>query len=117
MKTLLNTARLGCAVAAIGAAMLLAGGAGAADDYKIKLINQTGHPMVRFHASVIGKESWGDNILEGRTIKAGQSGSVNIAADAGACLYDFKAVFEGGGSLIRNRINVCKTGEYRYSDD
>ena len=44
------------------------------------------------------------------------SDMINIDDGSGACLYDFKAVFDDGDVLTRNQINVCQISEYRYTE-
>ena len=42
--------------------------------------------------------------------------NINIDDGSGACLYDFKAVFEDGEELVRNGIDVCTTTTYTYTE-
>jgi hypothetical protein len=81
---------------------------------KVTIINETGVAMREFYASPPDAEVWEDDILGQGVVKP--YGSVVIDFDDGRCrcVYDFKAVFTDGDELIRQKINVCDIGTYRY---
>ena len=87
-----------------------------AQDRNVLIINETRHTIVEFYASNISRDIWEEDILGEDVLPVGQS--VNITIDDGteACLYDFKAVFDDGEELVRNRIDVCTIGTYRYTE-
>jgi hypothetical protein len=87
-----------------------------AEDRHVRIINETSHTMTRFYASNVEKGSWEEDILGNRVLKPGQSVNVNIDDGSGHCLYDFRADFTDGDTLTRNRINVCETSSYRYTE-
>ena len=87
-----------------------------AEDRRVRIINDTRHTMVRFYASNSSRTNWEEDILGQRVLPAGQSVMINIDDGSGACLFDFKAVFDDGDVLIRNQINVCQISQYRYSE-
>ena len=87
-----------------------------AQDRRVRIINGTRHTMVRFYASNSSRTSWEEDILGRKVLPAGQSVVVNIDDGSGACLYDFKAVFDDGDELTRGQINVCQISEYRYTE-
>lgn len=101
-------------VAVIG---LAAAPARADEDRHVVLVNETRHTIVEFYASNIGRESWEEDILGEDVLDVGQSMNINIDDGTEACLYDFKAVFDDGDELVRNRVDVCKTATYRYTED
>lgn len=91
-------------------------GAVSADENKrVKIINETEHNIVQFFASRIGTDDWEEDILDVDILKPGESVNVNFDK-SDFCLYDFKAVFDDGDTLIRNRVNVCELEVYRYSE-
>lgn len=105
--------------AALGAVLTLSSLApepAQAQDRRVRLINSTRHTMVQFYASNSSRTNWEEDILGQRVLPAGQSVTVNIDDGSGACLFDFKAVFDDGDVLVRNRINVCQISEYRYTE-
>lgn len=106
-------------LAAFGAAVVLSSVASApavAQDRRVRIINDTRHTMVRFYASNSSRTSWEEDILGRRVLPAGQSVMINIDDGSGACLFDFKAVFDDGDVLTRSQINVCQISEYRYTE-
>ncbi|MBX7248919.1 MAG: hypothetical protein K1X35_07680 [Caulobacteraceae bacterium] len=105
--------------AALGAAIALSSLASApaqAEDRRVRIINDTRHTMVRFYASNSSRTTWEEDILGQRVLPAGQSVVINIDDGTGACLFDFKAVFDDGDELTRGQINVCQISEYRYTE-
>jgi len=86
-----------------------------AADHRVTIVNETNNTMVRFYASNSGRSSWEEDILGNRTLKPGQSVRINIDDGSGACIYDFRADFDDGDKLTRNRINVCEISTYRYT--
>ncbi|MGE2715646.1 hypothetical protein ACQI4L_16450 [Mycolicibacterium litorale] len=88
-----------------------------AQDRNVLIINETRHTIVEFYASNIGRETWEEDILGEDVLPVGQSLNINFDDGTEACLYDFRAVFDGGGELVRNRIDVCSIGTYRYTQD
>lgn len=88
-----------------------------ADESKrVKVINETEHNIVQFFASRIGTNDWEEDILDVDILKPGEAVNVNFG-NSDFCLYDFRAVFDDGDSLVRNRVNVCELDVYRYSED
>ena len=105
--------------AALGAAIALSSLATApaqAEDRRVRIINNTRHTMVRFFASNSSRTTWEEDILGQRVLPAGQSVMINIDDGSGACLFDFKAVFDDGDELVRQQVNVCQISEYTYTE-
>lgn len=94
----------------------LAAAPATAQDRNVQIINETQHTIVQFYASNIGRDTWEEDILGQDILPVGQSVNVNIDDGSGACLYDFKAVFDDGEELVRNRIDVCSISTYRYTE-
>ena len=122
MGAISKFSRLVAAAALAGAmATTVVGGAMAqskdGNDRHVTIINETRHTLVRFYASKISSDDWEEDILGNSTLQPGGQVKINIDDGSGACLYDFKAVFDDGDELIRNRINVCTVGQYRYTEN
>lgn len=81
---------------------------------RVRIINNTNVPIHSFYASNVSRQSWEEDILGNDVIPAGGSMMINIDDGSGACLFDFKAVFDDGDVLVRNRINVCRISSYTY---
>ncbi len=87
-----------------------------AEDRHVKIINETSATIVHFYGSNAGSDSWEEDILGQDVLKPGQSVNINFDDGSGYCLFDFKAEFSDGDTLIRRGIDVCKTGTYRYHE-
>ena len=85
-------------------------------DRHVKIINETDHTMMHFYASNSAKNSWEEDILGQDILRVGGEVTINIDDGSGHCLYDFKALFDDGTSNVRNSIDVCKVGTYRYAE-
>jgi hypothetical protein len=83
---------------------------------KVKIINETRHAMVEFHASRVGTNDWEEDILGQDTLGVGNSVTVNFGTDD-YCLYDFLGVFDDGDKVEKRRINVCDIGSFRFTED
>ena len=102
--------------AALIPGILAAGLAGpaAAQDRRVRIINDTGYTMVRFYGSNKGSNSWEEDILGNQVLPSGSSVSIDFNDGTGYCVFDFRAIFSDGDELVRNGINVCETGSFRY---
>lgn len=110
--------RLGLA-AIIGslAAVVVQATPAAAEDRRVRIVNDTKHTMVRFYASNASRASWGEDVLGRYVLRSGRSEVVDIDDGSGACLFDFRAIFDDGEEVVREAIDVCQISEYRFQDD
>jgi hypothetical protein len=98
------------------AAALVATPALADANKKVKIINETRHDMVQFHASRVGTNDWEEDILGQDTLEVGKSVTVNFGTDD-YCLYDFLGVFDDGDKVEKRRINVCEISSFRFTEN
>jgi hypothetical protein len=103
-------------IASIAGVLLTSTGETRAEDRRVRIINETSHTIVGFFASNVGRRSWEEDILGTKVLPPGQAVVVNIDDGSGYCLFDFKAVFNDGEVLIRERVDVCKISVYRYTE-
>ena len=82
---------------------------------RVRIHNSTGWTMLRFYASNVRTSDWEEDILGDDVLANNASIVMNIDDGSGACLFDFKAEFTNGQSLIRNNINVCEIADYYYT--
>jgi len=108
--------KLTISIAAAVVALIGLAAPASAQDRNVLIINETQHAIVQFFASNIGVDDWQEDILGEDVLPVGQSVNINIDDGTEACLYDFKAVFDDGEELVRNRIDVCTIGTYRYTE-
>jgi hypothetical protein len=103
-------------VAAAGALIGLGAAPANAQDRHVAIVNETQHAIVQFYASNVERGTWEEDILGEAVLPVGQTANINIDDGSGACMYDFKAVFDDGEELVRNGINVCTTSTYTYTE-
>ena len=82
---------------------------------RVRIHNSTGWTMLRFYASNVRTSDWEEDILGDDVLANNASIVMNIDDGSGACLFDFKAEFTNGQTLIRNNINVCEIADYYYT--
>lgn len=87
-----------------------------AEPRPVRIVNDTRHAIVRFHASVVTAGSWEDDLLGTHRLSPGQSVTIDLDDGSGECLYDFKAVFDDGDEVVKTRIDVCTIESYRYTE-
>jgi hypothetical protein len=107
------------ALAALAAGALLvsfATSAVADANKKVKIINETRHTMVQFHASRVGTKDWEEDILGQDTLPVGGTVTVNFGTDE-YCLYDFLGIFDDGDKVEKYRINVCEIASFRFTEN
>ena len=100
--------------AAALAAVVSFSGAEAANR-KVDIVNKTGQTLTHFYASTTNADSWEEDILGKDSLDDGESFEADIDDGTGKCIFDFKAVFESGQSLIKKRINVCEISTFTYN--
>ncbi len=108
--------RAAAAAAFISASALLAATPASAEDRRVNIINETSYTIVEFYASNVGENAWEEDILGRDMLAPDESVVIDIDDGSGHCLYDFRAVFEDGDELVKNRINVCQIESYSYTD-
>lgn len=102
-------------VSVLSAGLLLGAQATEAADRHVDIVNKTGMTLTHFYASKVNAKDWEEDILGKDTLDNGETFEINIDDGSGACRFDFKAIFEGGGELIKNNINVCEISTFTYT--
>ena len=109
-----NCARLTFAAVAAWLAVPLCGPAQALDR-QVRIVNDTSLEIVALYGARSGASA-PRNILGESTIPSRSDMNVDFEDGSGYCVYDFRAVFDDGGELSRDDVNVCEVGTYRYID-
>ena len=81
----------------------------------VDIVNKTGMTLSEFYASNTGSNDWEEDILGRKTIDNGETFDMNIDDGTGACRFDFRAVFEGGGESIKRNVNVCQISTFTFT--
>jgi NADPH-dependent 2,4-dienoyl-CoA reductase/sulfur reductase-like enzyme len=104
------------AVAGTALVALFATTSAAAEDRRVRIINETNHTIVRFYGSNAGTTSWEEDILGDDVLRPGQSVVINFDDGTGYCKFDFKAEFDDGDEVIKNGVDVCEISSFRFTD-
>ncbi len=99
---------------AIGATLALTQPA-FAENRTVTIINDTGFTITKFYGSNTGSTSWEEDILGEDVLPSGSKVDVNFDDASGYCMFDFRAIFEDGDELIKEKINVCEIGTFTYN--
>lgn len=84
-------------------------------DRVVNIYNDTGITMLNFHASSQDMTTWGADILGDQVLNADNYLTVDFNDGSGACLYDFKAVFEDNiAEIERFGVDVCSMESYTF---
>jgi hypothetical protein len=110
----MNVRMLGAATAA--ALVLIGATPGEALDRRVRVINNSSQTMMKFQASNRDSRSWEEDILGDDVLKPGQSVNININDGTGYCVFDFRATFRGGATVVRRNVNVCKIASWTIND-
>lgn len=86
-----------------------------AADREVNIINKTKVTLVSFYASNSKTKNWEEDILDDDMLEPNESILIDIDDGTGACKFDFRGVFEDGEEVIKHGINVCKVGEFRFT--
>lgn len=104
--------RTGLAVAAILVSPVLA----ETVDRRVRIVNDSRHDIVGFHGSYVGVRDWGESLLGADILSAGAAIVLDFEDGSGYCRFRFRAVFDDGLEVVRESVNVCELGTYRYTD-
>ncbi len=103
-------------VAAVATFSVVSAGPSEALDRRVKVINDSSRTMTKFQASNKSSKSWEEDILGDDILKPGQSVVVNINDGTGFCVFDLRATFKGGATVVRRNINICKISSWTIND-
>jgi hypothetical protein len=103
-------------VTAVAAVLVLLGAnAAEAIDRRVRIVNESKHDIVEFFGVNAGAET-GENMLGNDDVPAGGSTILSFDDGSGYCRFKFRAVFADGVELVRENVNICEVGTYRYTD-
>ena len=102
--------------AAVAVASVVSATPSEALDRRVKVINNSSSTMTKFQASNKASKSWEEDILGSDILKPGQSVVVNINDGTGYCVFDLRATFKGGATVVRRNINICQVASWTIND-
>jgi len=98
------------------AAPLLFANDAAAQDRRVRLINDSSMTIREFYASNVNRRGWEEDILGRRQIPPGRSLVINLDDGSGHCRFDFKTVMSNGRSIEKRNVDVCRLETYRITN-
>lgn len=104
--------RTGLAVAAI----LVSSAHAETVDRRVRIVNDSKHDIVGFHGTAVDVRDWGESLLGADVLAAGAAVVLDFEDGSGYCRFRFRAVFDDAVEVVRESVNVCEVGTYRYTD-
>lgn len=101
--------------ALVGVATITSGAAFAADK-KVTVVNKTKTTMLAIYASSVGARTWEEDILGDDALAPGESVEIDMDDGSGKCRFDLKAEFKDGTEAVQENLNVCKVGEFTFTE-
>ncbi|HBE16831.1 MAG TPA: hypothetical protein DEG17_16485 [Cyanobacteria bacterium UBA11149] len=86
----------------------------------LSIDNYDNSNLVQLYISPAGSNAQGNEKLQGRVLKPGETADIAIYNKPGECVYDIKAVFADGKENVERQANLCDIdgGSYSlYGDD
>jgi hypothetical protein len=99
-----------------GALVVLTAANAMAADRRVVIVNNTSMNMNEFYASSTRQDTWQEDIFGSKMLPAGEQVVVNIDDGSDACVFDFKAVFEGGAEGVQKEANVCELETFTFNE-
>ena len=81
----------------------------------VLIVNNTGYTIWRFYGSRTSTNSWEEDILGSSILSSGSSVNIDFNDGTGACMFDMKAEFRDGSSMVRNNVNVCQVSSVTFN--
>jgi hypothetical protein len=78
----------------------------------VDIVNQSDQTIMEFHASNVGENRWGPDLLGPVSLASGDDVDLNLNDGTGYCRFDFLTVMDDGTALIRPDVNVCRVATY-----
>ena len=98
------------------AVAVISGGQSPEADRRVRIVNDSDHAIVGFYATNVTVRDWQESLLGAGTLRPGASLVLNFEDGSGYCRFRFRAVFDDGMDVVRESVNVCEIGTYRYAD-
>ena len=86
-----------------------------AADRRVRIFNDTHLLMKEFNATPSENEGWGKNFFRRNGLYPNTDVLLDLDDGSNECLFDLRAVFEGGDVVTRHQYNVCGRASWRIS--
>ena len=88
----------------------------AAYNRHVDIVNNSDLAIVEFHASNVGENLWGPDLLGHIVLTPGDDADINLDDGSGYCRFDFLTIMDDGTRLVRPRVNVCEVASYTVNN-
>ncbi len=92
---------------AVAAMFCVAGAAANAADQDFTMYNETGYTIDKVFVSVVGKTTWGKDILGRGQLEDGNKVDITFKGGTDACQFDLKVVYTDDDSATWSDLNLC----------
>jgi hypothetical protein len=103
-------------ISTVALVLALMGGSAEAVDRRMRIVNDSRHDIVALYGVNVDRSEWQENLLGEDILPSGGSIVLNFDDGSGYCRYRLRAVFRDSFELVRDSVNVCEIGTYRYTD-
>jgi hypothetical protein len=83
-------------------------------DRNVVIANATGRTIWRFYGSRSSTSSWEEDILGSTVLSNGSSVNIDFDDGTGSCIFDMKAEFRDGSSIVESGVNVCSVSRVTF---
>ena len=80
----------------------------------VVISNATGQTIWRFYGSRTSTSSWEEDILGAQVLSNGSSINIDFNDGTGACMFDMKAEFRDGSSIVQSDVNECAVSQVTF---
>jgi hypothetical protein len=89
-----------------------------ANKSNFRVYNDSSYNILELYVSASDRDTWDNDILGRDVLPSGSDIQVLFnGSSPNQCLYDIRAVFEGGQVLEDYQINVCQNTNYTFYDN
>lgn len=85
-------------------------------DRRVRIVNDSKHAIVSFFGTNVGVRDWQESLLGGDALEPGASVVLDLEDGSGYCRFRFRAIFDDAVEVVRQSVNVCEVGTYRYTE-
>jgi len=87
--------------------LCLAGAPAFAADQDFTMFNETGYTIDKVFVSVVGKTTWGKDILGTGQLHDGNKVDITFNDGTTSCNFDLKVVYDDDDTAVWSNVNLC----------
>ncbi len=102
--------------AVAAAAFAVLAGPALADPIDVEVANTTGRDLAALELAPAGSGAFGENVLGGAFLPAGNAVTLTLADSADGCAFDIRYSFTSGDAIEETDVDLCATGSLQVSE-